>query len=251
MNYLIIVAGGKAERFNRDLQSDDRKSLILATKKVAQNKIFAKIGGRPLIYWTILAFEKSKSIDEIIISATVSDISKVKAICNKFNFSKVKDYVVSVKTRQESTFEVLKKIKDKAKKTDLVGVHNAANPFVTKSEIKQVFAEAGRFGAALLAQPARDTVKISNKSGFVLETPLRQFCWYAQTPQVATFANLWKAFSKAHRQRFIGTDDAQLLERAGIRPKIITCSNVNMKITFVEDLTVAGQILKTFAKNYE
>ncbi len=234
MNYLIIVAGGGGKRMG-----------------LGYNKIFAKIGGKPLIYWTVLAFEKSKSVDEIIISAAASDISKIRAICKKYGFSKVKDYVASLATRQDSSYEVLKNIKGKTKKTDLVGVHNAANPFVAKAEIKQVFAEAGRFGAALLAQPARDTVKISNKRGFVLQTPLRELSWYAQTPQVATFANLWKAFAKAHRQKFTGTDDAQLLERAGIKPKIVPCSNVNMKITFVEDLTVAGQILKTFAKNYE
>ena len=234
MNYLIIVAGGGAKRMG-----------------LGYNKIFAKIGGKPLIYWTILTFEKSKTVDEIIISSAAADISKIKAICKKYGFSKVKSYVASLATRQESTHEVLNNIKDKTKKTDLVGIHNAANPFVTKAEIKQVFSEAGRFGAALLAQPARDTVKIGNKSNFVERRPLRQFSWYAQTPQVATFANLWKAFTKARRQKFIGTDDAQLLERAGVKPKIVPCSNVNMKITFIEDLTVASQILKTFAKNYE
>ena len=215
------------------------------------NKIFAKVGGKPLIYWTILAFEKSKIVDEIIISAAASDISTIRSICKKYGFLKVRDFVTSVSTRQESTFEVLKKIKEKAKKSDLVGVHNAANPFVTRLEIKEVYQRAGKTGAALLAQPARDTVKVSNKGGFVVQTPPRQLSWYAQTPQVATFANLWKAFTKAQRQKFIGTDDAQLLERAGIKVKIVPCSNVNMKITFVEDLTVAGQILKTFAKNYE
>lgn len=234
MNYLIIVAGGGAKRMG-----------------LGYNKIFAKIGGKPLIYWTILSFEKSKTVDEIIVSSAAADISKIKAICKKYGFSKVKSYVASLETRQDSTYEVLKNIKVKTKKMDLVGIHNAANPFVTKVEIRQVFSEAGRFGAALLAQPARDTVKISNKRGFVMQTPLRQFSWYAQTPQVATFGNLWKAFVLANRQKFIGTDDAQLLERAGIKPKIVPCSNVNMKITFVEDLTIAGQILKTFVKNYE
>ena len=234
MNYLIIVAGGGAKRMG-----------------LSYNKIFAKIGGKPLIYWTILAFEKSKAVDEIIVSASGADIPKIRAIFKKYGFGKVKDYVASLATRQESTFEVLKRIKPRMKNSDLVGVHNGANPFVTRTEIKQVFEAASQFGAALLAQPARDTVKISTKSGLVSETPPRQFSWYAQTPQVATFSNLWKAFTKAKKQKFIGTDDAQLLERAGVRPKIVPCSSVNMKITFVEDLTVAGQILKTFAKNYE
>jgi 2-C-methyl-D-erythritol 4-phosphate cytidylyltransferase len=234
MNHLIMVAGGNGKRMN-----------------LGFNKVFAKLGGKPLIYWTILAFEKSKTVEAIIISAGIDDISKIKAICEKFGFRKVKDYVTAGPTRQESTFEILKKIRSKVKKSDLVGIHNAANPFVTADEIKKVFSAAKNYGAALLAQPARDTVKIADVNAFVSKTPLRQYSWYAQTPQVATFASLWKAFTKADRQKFIGTDDAQLLERAGVKPKIVACSNVNMKITFTEDLQVAEQILKGFAKSYE
>jgi 2-C-methyl-D-erythritol 4-phosphate cytidylyltransferase len=63
---------------------------------------------------------------------------------------------------------------------------------------------------------------------------------------VATFANLWAAFLKADNQKFVGTDDTQLLERAGIRVKIVPCSYQNIKITFLEDLIVAKQILKKF-----
>jgi len=215
------------------------------------NKVFAKLGGYPIIYWTILAFERSKTVQNIIISASSGDLLKIRAICLKFKFNKVKDYVAAGATRQESTFEIIKRIKPKAKASDLVGVHNAAIPFVTSDEIRTVFAAAKKYGAALLAQPARDTVKIGDESNFVERTPLRQFSWYAQTPQVATFGNLWKAFVLASRQKFIGTDDAQLLERSGIKPKIIACSNLNLKITFAEDLYLAKQILKSFVKNYE
>ncbi len=234
MNHLIIVAGGSGKRMNLKF-----------------NKIFAKLGGFPIIYWTILAFERSKTVQNIIISTGVGDILKIKALVSKYGFKKVSDIVVANPTRQQSTFGILKVIKPKIKKGDLVGIHNGANPFVTAEEIKKVFSAAKNHGAALLAQPARDTVKIADSNTFVEMTPLRQFSWYAQTPQVATFANLWKAFVAADKQNFIGTDDAQLLERAGIKPKIIACSNLNIKITFKEDLGLAKQIQKSFIKNYE
>lgn len=231
MNHLIIVAGGSGKRMN-----------------LGFNKIFAKLGGFPLIYWTILAFEKSKTVQKIIISASEEDILKIKRLVQASGFGKVNDIIAAGPTRQQSTYEILKKIKAKMNKSDLVGIHNAANPFVSAEEIKRVFLAAKNYGAALLAQPARDTVKIANDGNFVEKTPLRQFSWYAQTPQVATFANLWRAFVAADNQSFVGTDDAQLLERVGIKPKIIACTNLNMKITFREDLQLAKQILKNFLK---
>ncbi|MEK7580843.1 MAG: 2-C-methyl-D-erythritol 4-phosphate cytidylyltransferase [Patescibacteria group bacterium] len=232
MNHLIIVAGGSGKRMN-----------------LGFNKIFVKLGGFPIIYWTILAFERSKTVQNIIISASEEDILKIRALVKRSGFGKVKDITVAGPTRQQSTFEILKMIKLKIKDKDLVGIHNGANPFVTAEEIKKVFLAAKKHGAALLAQPARDTVKIADADTFVESTPLRQFSWYAQTPQVATFGNLWKAFVFAERQKFTGTDDAQLLERVGIRPKIIACTNLNVKITFREDIQLAKQILKNFLKN--
>ena len=227
MNWVIIAAGGRGERAN-----------------LGFNKIFAKLGRFPVIYWTLAAFEKSKVIDKMIISARGGDIEKIKKIIKKFGFSKIIDVVVAGGSRQESTFSILKKFKSKIKNDDLVGVHNAVNPFVKNREIREVFKGAKQNKAALLAQKARDTVKISNKLGFVVETPLRQYSWYAQTPQVATFEVLYKAHFLASGEKFEGTDDAQLVERSGVKPKIISCSSANFKITFGEDLSAAEQILK-------
>lgn len=229
MNWLIVVAGGRGER-----------------TKLGFNKIFVRLNNFPLIYWTLKNFEKSDAIDQIIISARQKDIKKIKAIITKYQFKKIKDIIEAGNSRQDSTFIVLKTLKSKMKNNDLVGVHNAVNPFITQKEIKKVYLGAKQYGAALLAFPAKDTVKISEEDGLVDHTPLRQYCWYAQTPQVATFGNLWKAFSKANKQHFEGTDDTQLLERIGIKSKVVPCSYQNIKITFPEDLMVAKQILKNF-----
>lgn len=231
MNYLIIVAGGRGERMS-----------------LGFNKIFAKFGKMPLIYFVLKAFEESKIIDKIIISASGTDAKKIKELLKKFKFKKVIGIVNSSLSRQDSTFEVLKVFKSKMKSRDLVGVHNAVNPFVARGEIRKVYGSAKRYGGALLAQKAKDTVKISDSDGYVRETPLRRDCWYAQTPQVATFENLYKAHEKAKKDNFVGTDDSQLLERIGVRPKIVPCSNQNFKITFREDLFLARQILKTWVE---
>lgn len=229
MNWLLIAAGGSGQRMN-----------------LGHNKIFAKIRRLPVIYWTLKAFEKSPMINNIIVSARKDDIKKIKALVDKHNFKKVRTIMPAADSRQNSTFAVLKQLNAEIKDNDLVGIHNAVNPFVTADEIKKVFAAAKKFGAALLAIPAKDTVKIASRDEFVNHTPLRQLCWYAQTPQVASFKNLWQAFKKANQENFIATDDTQLMERTGIKVKIVPCASQNIKITYPEDLFLAEQILKNF-----
>lgn len=227
MNWLILVAGGSGKRVN-----------------LGFNKVFAKLGKFTILEHTLSAFEKNRLINKIIISISGDDIKKAKEIVKKRSFKKVIDFVSAGGSRQASTLEILEVYESKIKKNGLVGVHNAVNPFVAQDEIDEVYKSAKVFGAALLAQKARDTVKISDEKGFVDMTPLRELSWYAQTPQVATFGNLLKAHVRAQKDNFIGTDDAQLLERVGIRPKIVVCSNRNFKITFKEDLVSAKNILK-------
>src|SRR3990167_4682051 len=86
MNWLIVVAGGQGNRM-----------------KLGRNKIFAKIGKLPVICWTLKAFEKSRFIDNIVISAAGGDITKIKAIIKKYKFKKVLEIVRARNSRQEST----------------------------------------------------------------------------------------------------------------------------------------------------
>ena len=77
-----------------------------------------------------------------------------------------------------------------------------------------------------------------------MQTPIRKFVWSAQTPQVGKLEDLLTAFKKAEKDNFLGTDDTQLLERIGIKIKVVPCSKDNFKITFPEDLILAEKILQ-------
>lgn len=233
MNWLIIVAGGNGERMN-----------------LGFNKIFAKIHNLSLIRLTLNKFEKNNTVDKMLISAKNRDISRIKKIITKNNFKKIVAFIDSDNSRQKSTLKVLQWLKNKADADDLVGIHNAVNPFVTDKEINKVFLEARHHRAALLAHPTKDTIKLDNGSRFCQKTHIRQCCWQAQTPQVALYKDLLQAFIKAEEDNFLGTDDTQLLERIGIKAKIVECSRLNYKITYYEDLVLAKQILKIYKNTY-
>lgn len=231
MNCLVIAAGGKGNRMKSD-----------------KNKIFLKLNKKPIIFWTLKIFEESPVIDKIILSARINDLKKIGQIIQLYNFKKILAVIPGGNTRQETIINALFWLKTNLKNIELVGIHNAANPFVMRNEIKNVFSAAKKFRAALLAHPARDTVKITNGDNLVSYTPIRETCWYAQTPQVAYFNDLFSAFKNAQNKKFIGTDDTQLLEKIKIKSKIVPCSQYNFKITYPEDLILAKKLLPIFLK---
>lgn len=228
MNWLIIVAGGSGSRMGSSL-----------------NKIFLKINGKPILYWTLSAFENSPIINKIVISAKTNDFPLIQKIIKKYHFNKFVGFSQGGELRQDTVFNALNFIKDQVSKNDIVGVHNAANPFVSTDEIKSVFLAAKKYKSALLAQPASSTIKIADQNNFVSQSPKRELCFYAQTPQVARFDILYSSYQKVFKQKLITTDDAQVLEFNGFMPKIIPCSPNNFKITYPQDLILAKYLLKS------
>ena len=226
MNWIIVVASGSGNRMNLSI-----------------NKIFIKIYHKPILYWTLLPFQKNPTIDKIIISTKPEELKSIQKIVKKYQFTKVSGFNFGGPARQDTVFNALKYIKKEASSNDLVGIHNAANPFVSTDEIKLVFAAAKKYKSALLAQPASSTIKIVDKNNFVSQSPSRELCFYAQTPQVARFNILYSSYQNIFQKNLIATDDAQVLEFNGYKPKIIPCSPQNIKITYPQDLILAKYLL--------
>ena len=103
-------------------------------------------------------------------------------------------------------------------------------------------------GAAILAEPARDTIK-RVRAGRIQETPPREECWAAQTPQVFRVELLREALAKAEAEGVLGTDDAQLVERLGVEVRVVESRSPNWKITSPEDLANAERWLAAGARS--
>ena len=124
-----------------------------------------------------------------------------------------------------------------------VAVHDAARPLVRHEDVDRVVAEAASHGAALLAVPAADTIK-RVRGGRVVETPPREECYAAQTPQVFRVEVLRRAMDRAREEGVLATDDAQLVERSGHPVRIVLGDRRNIKITYPGDLDVAERWLE-------
>ncbi|MDJ0868932.1 MAG: 2-C-methyl-D-erythritol 4-phosphate cytidylyltransferase, partial [Myxococcota bacterium] len=131
--------------------------------------------------------------------------------------------------------------------TSLVAVHDAARALVRPGAVGRVIAVARREGAAILAVPVRDTIKrvVGER---IEETPPRSACWAAQTPQVFRAELLREALDKASAESFLGTDDAELVERLGVPVYVVEGDADNLKVTHPEDLVLAEHVLAQRAR---
>lgn len=219
MNYAIIVAAGKGKRM-----------------KAAKNKVFLEVAGKPIIYWTILNFEKNPKIDKVVLVTAENDILKLRKIVDKYRFKKILNIIAGGAERQDSSFAGLKYLKENgAENNDIILIHNGANPLIDQKTISKMILAVKNYGAAVCGFLARDTIK-EISGGFVKKTLDREKLWQIQTPQGARFGIFWKAFLKAKAQKFLGTDDMMLVERLGKRIKMVKCLISNIKVTYPEDL---------------
>ncbi len=150
-------------------------------------------------------------------------------------------FAIGGATRQDSVFAGLCTL---PAEISLVVVHDAARPLIDHGTIVRCLQGAEQYGAVIAAVPVKDTLKQVADSGRIEKTIDRTSLWQAQTPQAAKRELLEQAFALATRQQFIGTDEASLLEAAGIPIRIVEGSERNLKITRPEDLEVATALLE-------
>ena len=204
-------------------------------------KQYVQVRGKPVLARTIQAFENCGKVDEIIVVANENDVSFCKLnIIDKYGFNKVKAIVPGGPLRRDSVWNGLNAL-DRA--CGVVLVHDGARPFVDCASITDSIKAAWAFGAACVAVPVKDTVKMADKEeGYVQATLDRDSLWSVQTPQAFKPEILLKAYEKAIEEGFNGADDAVLVERLGYKPKLVYGNYFNIKITTQEDLVIAEAI---------
>jgi 2-C-methyl-D-erythritol 4-phosphate cytidylyltransferase/2-C-methyl-D-erythritol 2,4-cyclodiphosphate synthase len=147
-------------------------------------------------------------------------------------------------SRQESVLAGLKALRDQASPEDWVLVHDAARPCLESADVAALIAalEAGASGA-VLAAPVVDTVK-RERDGTIAETVDRSGLWRALTPQAFELSALERALEEAARANIAVTDEAQAMERKGVRAVLVQGSPFNIKVTRAADLAAAARILQ-------
>ena len=214
--------------------------------KAGKNKTLLELDNKPLIYYAIKNFEKSKLISKIVLVVRESEEKYFNDIVKKYNFKKIIAVISGGEERQYSAHNGIQFIEDKFGKFKkmIVLFHNGANPFVSQNEIKNVVTEAFKYGAAAVAHKTKDTIRRVNDANLSSGVIEREGLWNMQTPQAIEFSLAKRAFKKAQEDNFLGTDDVSLVERLGKKVKIIEASENNFKITTPLDLELARIVLR-------
>jgi 2-C-methyl-D-erythritol 4-phosphate cytidylyltransferase len=223
-NRAIVVAGGSGERFGDNLP-----------------KQYHDLGGRPVMTYCLDVFERSDLIDEVVL--VVSEdflVYASKEIVDKFGYRKIKKITTGGDNRQESALAGLTAC---PKGIDLVAIHDAVRPFLARDLLHRTMEKAGETGAAILAVPAKESIKLS-KGNIIEKTLLRDMVWIAQTPQIFRFDKILDAHRRAEAAENEATDDSQLYEQYCGNVSIVRGSYNNIKITTKKDLVVAEEILR-------
>jgi 2-C-methyl-D-erythritol 4-phosphate cytidylyltransferase len=210
----VIVAAGKSERMG------------------GMDKMFASLGGQPLLLRTTRPFQQCSQIDRIVVAVSGERETMCRHLVTGPDWSKVSDVCLGGKRRQDSVAEGLKRLAD----CDWVVIHDGARPLVTVELIERGLEAARETGAAVAAVPVTDTIKVSDEDRTVYETPPRRNLWAVQTPQVFSTKVIGEAYEKADDDV---TDDASLVERLGYKVKLYMGSHDNIKITTPDDLALA------------
>ena len=214
----IILAGGTGERFGKE-----------------GGKQLVEIGGKPILTWSVEAFDAVGDIGLIVIVCPAERQGEYlsKAV-DPFSFATPIVIAAAGSTRQESAFSGLELVPEEF---EYVVMHYGARPLFSADLIAHTIATLkGNIDAdgAVVAHPAIDTLKVV-ENGVIVGTPDRSVFWNAQTPQVFRAGIYRRAHASALSDGFVGTDDSSLIERLGGRVLVVEGKRDNIKLTVPED----------------
>lgn len=206
------------------------------------HKQYLLMGGRPVLYYSLKAFQDSELIDEIILVTGSGEGEYCREhIVEPYGIIKVKKIVTGGAERYHSVWNGLQETGD-----GYVFIHDGARPFVNEDIINRAYECVCSCGACVAGMPSKDTVKIADSSQIVSETPDRNHVWIVQTPQVFDTSIVKKAYAMLMERGETGvTDDAMVVEMMSGNPiQLFRGSYENIKITTPEDLEIAEVFLR-------
>ena len=206
------------------------------------SKQFIPLLDRPVIEYTLSAFQKCGLIKEIVVVSREQDAQRIREIADNNGFSKVKAVVNGGDSRAHS---VKNGIAAASSGAEYYAIHDGARPLITVEEIERVCEAAFETGAATLGTPVTDTIKIVDGSDMIESTPLRSQLRAVQTPQVFESELYSFALDNAEDDLEGFTDDCSLIEKMGGEVMVVEGNKENIKLTTPIDIIIAESILKS------
>lgn len=227
----IVLAGGRGRRMG-----------------TVQSKMYLLIQDKPVLYYSLDVFEKSRVIDEVILVTGKGQIPYCRQkFVEEYGFQKIKTVVEGGAERYHSVWEGLRVLEKEKRKGGYVFIHDGARPFISEEILERAYREVCKSRACVVGMPVKDTIKIADEKGCIHMTPNRSLVWQIQTPQVFAEELILPAYREVIEkekelleQGIQITDDAMVVENVcGCLVRLVEGSYGNLKITTPEDLEIA------------
>ena len=229
MNYGIVLAAGKSDEMGAGV-----------------DKAFLSLGSRPVLAYSLMAFEACSDIDGVILVARKERVSAAQGVADMFGCAKVKSVVAGGALRQISVQNALALLPESVR---IVAVHDGSRPCVTSELIAETIASAKRHGSGVAAVRIRDTVKHVERGLSVTRSVDRSKLWATQTPQTFKLSLLKRAFELVNEQKATINDEAEAVELTSQTVRLVQSFSSNIKITTPDDLAMATTLLNLH-RNY-
>ena len=204
-----------------------------------RDKLAESLDGIPVILRTLAAVEAVPEIREIVVVTREDRVEEYRRLLGQC--SRLRAVVPGGSTRQES---VRNGVRALSPDCTLAAIHDGARPLVTPEVFARCIEAARSCGAATAAVPVKDTIKLADEAGRVLDTPDRSRLWAVQTPQIFDRERYLRAAEEAERRGLSCTDDCQLFEAMGWEVQLVMGDYRNLKLTTPEDFLAAGAYLE-------
>ena len=204
-----------------------------------RDKLAEPLDGIPVILRTLAAVEAVPEIREIVVVTREDRVEEYRRLLGQC--SRLRAVVPGGSTRQESARNGVRALSPDC---TLAAIHDGARPLVTPEVFARCIEAARSCGAATAAVPVKDTIKLADEAGRVLDTPDRSRLWAVQTPQIFDRERYLRAAEEAERRGLSCTDDCQLFEAMGWEVQLVMGDYRNLKLTTPEDFLAAGAYLE-------
>lgn len=221
---LLIPAAGMGRRMGSD-----------------RNKLLLTLLGKPLLAWTLLAADASHKIQWIGIMGQLTDFPDFEGILRDLNLTKPVKLIEGGATRQESVYNGLQALPPSAQN---VLIHDGARCLATPDLFDRCGEALNTCQGLIAAIAVKDTIKIVDDQGLIVDTPDRSKLWAAQTPQGFNVNLLKECHERGKKLAWEVTDDAALFEKCNLPVRIVEGEETNLKVTTPVDLAIAEFILK-------
>lgn len=228
MNIAILTAGGIGSRTHQDLP-----------------KQFITVDNKPIIIYTLEAFQQHPNIDEIYVACLEGWNLVLEAYAKQFNITKLKKIVIGGTTGQGSIYNALKAIREDHAEDDIVVlIHDGNRPMVSQDIITDNIVKQSIYGSAVTVIPTAEVVFVSKDGESSNEALNREELWRTQTPHSYRFDELWNVHCQALKDGVTNTAaSCSLMQKYGYTTYFSKGSEKNIKITTVEDIEIFKALL--------